>query len=353
MITSPKHGIARLAACTAVAAAAFVVAGQATADVEPYYSESFPIDGSFPRLYSLGDLNAQNGWAAVIGQTAIANGPSGTSWQDHTGIQMTSRGVGFGFETMASSPTFADLPINPDEDFFLTCMVFFEDRGTTWYITPEHRSSGTVISRLRFEAGGSLSVFVPDGFGGGSYDLVPDFTWEAWTRYVIHCEFFKEGFLRLAINTREVALYESAAFAAGIEGLTIETKNERIGSVMYVDHFRTRRGVRDGSSTIDLTGPFPGLSGETNRFDVARATPGDSVWFVYSRARGKREVPGCSGMHVDLSHPRKAGFVIADADGFASFEGLVPSSASGEAYLFQAVDKQDCKKSFVIEYLFP
>lgn len=353
MITNLRHRFTRVAVGAAMTALALAGLGQASADVVPYYIESFPVAGSFPRLYQLGDLNGQNGWTGVIGNAVIDSGPVGTSWEDHTGIEMTSRGVGFGFEVMASSPTFADFPVFPDEDFFFTCQVIFEDNKATWYVTPEHRSSRTVITRIRFNAGGTLSVFVPDGFGGGAYEPVPDFTWNAKTRYVIHCELYREGFLRLAINTKEVALFESPAFAVGIEGVTFETKNERIGSVMYVDHFLARNGIRDGSSTIDLDGPFPGIAGEINRFDVARATPGDTVWFVYGRTHGLREIQGCPGVQLQILNPKKAGSVIADAGGFATLEGNVPIGAAGAKYLFQAVDKQDCKRSFVVEYTFP
>ena len=80
----------------------------------------------------------------------------------------------------------------------------------------------------------------------------------------------------------------------------------------------------------DLTG------GETAEFSASGATPGESVYFIYSRTGpGETYVPALD-VTLDLERPILAGKGIADDNGKATFEIAVPGKASGISVWVQA-----------------
>jgi len=348
--------ICRMKALTAMFVTSVVelTATGASAQLDHYYREIFPTTGNYERIFSKGDINGQHDWVGVENYAQVTSGPSGSAWSDHTGLTVTSRGTGFGFEPLAESSKFGDFPDTPTDDFYLTVpVIIMEDSRVSWFITPVNISQSTVLTRIQFEANGGLSVFVPDGFGGGSFEAVEGFTWELDTLYTVYIEFTHDGVLSLGINEMDVAVFQSAAFGVGIEAVHIETSNERIGSEMYIDEIHAREGFRDPDARLELSPPIPGLAGEVNTLEVARAQPGDTVWYIYGSIREYTSIPGCAGLGVNIRNPIIAGTTIADESGYAVFEGMVPTAAEGRRFLFQAVDEQDCKKSSLVKYRFP
>lgn len=324
----------------------------ARAELQPYYVEYFPVTGGYTRLFEKGDLNQQYGWVAIPDYVTIVDGPAGTIWENHTGVNISSMGLGFGFKKMAQSPQFGNFPANPDEDFIISTSVYFDDSRNTFYVTPMNYTLNTALTRLKFQAGGLLYVLVPDGFGGGDFVQVPDFTWQIGQTYSLHCEFHKEGVFALGINSTEIAAFESSVFAVGVEGIIFSSDNERIGSNMYVDRIRARRGIRDGGSVIDLLDPVPGLVDMDNVLEVGRATPMGTIWYIYGSKSGITTVPTCTGLSVNILKPRKIGSTIADENGNASITSYVPAGASGRRYLIQAIDTTSCMKSNLVYFTF-
>lgn len=103
---------------------------------------------------------------------------------------------------------------------------------------------------------------------------------------------------------------------------------------------------------IDLTGPYPGTSGQVNTVCAGNATPGQRVYFAYSMASGAMAIPGCGGSTVLLNNPKVAGFRVADGTGTAELRATVPASARGLTFYIQAAQPNGCMVSNVVEHTF-
>ncbi len=223
-----------------VAMMMMALAADSQAALRLYYSEPFGISPGSPRQFQFGELNGQHGWRSIPGVAAV------TRWGQtdrRVGVGVVSRGSAFGFETLVTSPKFADIPDPTGKDYALTMLFGFTSSEVTWYITPKNVSNNIVVTRVKFERGGRVWILVPDGQGGGAFELVPNMTWQPNVNYTLVLAARADGRLHLSIDQRQVADFSGAAFVPGIEAISIETDNERTGRGMIFDKIR----VRDGS----------------------------------------------------------------------------------------------------------
>jgi probable HAF family extracellular repeat protein len=118
-----------------------------------------------------------------------------------------------------------------------------------------------------------------------------------------------------------------------------------------------RTGVGDAPAVLtpvelELTGPFPGVAGEMNRFDIAGIMPGERVHLVYGGSVGMTPIPGCPGATILISGPRIGGSSTADGSGFAQIDVFVPGKASGRTLRVQAIQGSGCLESNVVTATF-
>jgi len=212
---------------------------ESRAALEIYYSEPFSIQPESERPFQLGELNGQHGWRSIPGVAEVMNwGMAGR----RVGVGVRSRGSAFGFETLVTSPIFASIPQPTGDDYVLTMLFGFTSPDVTWYITPKNISNNVVVTRIKFERGGLIWVLVPDGQGGGAFELVPNFTWSPRVNYTLVLAARADGRLHISIDQRQVADFNGASFVQGIEAISIETGNERPGRGMIFDKIRVRDG---------------------------------------------------------------------------------------------------------------
>jgi len=107
--------------------------------------------------------------------------------------------------------------------------------------------------------------------------------------------------------------------------------------------------------TLALSGPDPGVPGQSSRLTVTNATPGSRVYFVYGAVGGGTAIPGCdlqTGAALQINSPTLAGMATANANGIASITRFIPSAAQGRIFLIQAVQKNGCKVSQLVVHRF-
>lgn len=215
------------------------LAAPSQAALRLYYSEPFSVAPNAPRQFEFGELNLQHGWRSIPGVATVRR------WGEadrRVGVGVVSRGSAFGFETLVTSPKFADIPEPNGKDYALTMLFGFSSSDVTWYITPKNVSNNVVVTRVKFERGGRIWILVPDGQGGGAFELVPNMTWSPNVNYTLVLAARADGRLHLSIDQRQVADFTGAAFVPGIEAISIETDNERTGRGMIFDKIRVRDG---------------------------------------------------------------------------------------------------------------
>lgn len=79
-------------------------------------------------------------------------------------------------------------------------------------------------------------------------------------------------------------------------------------------------------------------AGSPATFDVTGATPGDTVWFLYSTTGYNTFNPAGSDILLGIGWPKPIGNVVADASGNASLTINVPVSAAGLSGRLQATE---------------
>ncbi|MFG0331675.1 MAG: integrin alpha [Phycisphaerales bacterium] len=117
-------------------------------------------------------------------------------------------------------------------------------------------------------------------------------------------------------------------------------------------------GFRSGkcyliSGGLTLQPPAPGIAGVANDVVVNGGEPGASIQYGYGFKAGSTAVPGCPGLFADIRAPELAGVATADRFGNAVLTRTVPGSASGRSLRIQALERDACLISNVVEYLFP
>jgi len=97
-----------------------------------------------------------------------------------------------------------------------------------------------------------------------------------------------------------------------------------------------------------LSDPVPGVAGVVNSWTVTGAAPGAKVTFVYGFKGGGTRVPGCDVLDaaVQIDGPKVVKTVVADGNGVAKLDMLVPNGAKGlGGILVQAVSLDVCQES--------
>lgn len=87
-----------------------------------------------------------------------------------------------------------------------------------------------------------------------------------------------------------------------------------------------------------VVGVVPQRAGRPNTFDVAGASPGGELRIRSSVSAFLADVPGCDGLSADLDSP----VVIADPNGRAAFELIVPTELGGVTVDYTVIQTEGC-----------
>lgn len=110
----------------------------------------------------------------------------------------------------------------------------------------------------------------------------------------------------------------------------------------------------EGVPSLTLAGPFPGLAGMDNSFDVTGATPGATIRLFGGSQGGLTQVSRrCPGVMLEIMNPGSLGSAVADGSGHAVVARFFPGRLSGHTRLFQAIDLLACTVSNLESYTFP
>ena len=102
--------------------------------------------------------------------------------------------------------------------------------------------------------------------------------------------------------------------------------------------------------SFDLSLATPGLGGEVNTITASNLEPGTKVYFTWSRNGGGAMIPGCAVQTnaLQIENPKVTGSAVADENGIATLQGMVPPGISNQWLLFQAVVPGDCAVSNLV-----
>jgi len=103
---------------------------------------------------------------------------------------------------------------------------------------------------------------------------------------------------------------------------------------------------------FEMLPPQPGIAGQMNRFQVENATPFITIYFVYGMQDGSTQIPGCSGVYVEIANPVLFGQGVADVIGTAYIDKMVPGAAAGRTIFLQAVNHAYCETTNLVEFVF-
>lgn len=104
---------------------------------------------------------------------------------------------------------------------------------------------------------------------------------------------------------------------------------------------------------LELDDPTPGIGGQLNTFTIRNAEPGTHVYLTYGFIRGNQAVPACPGLALDILRPTIGGSGTANVNGVVDITLFVPPGVKGVTTLLQAVERDECTKSELVEYLWP
>lgn len=148
----------------------------------------------------------------------------------------------------------------------------------------------------------------------------------------------------------------TSGIVAGAENLDAATTAAAADDMTYLNiHSTTSPAgeIRGQLWNLMQSAPTPGTAGTVNTLAAEAATPGNTIYFVYSLALGSTNVPGCGGVSVDINSPKVAGSASAGVDGTASISSFVPGAASGLTVHVQSVEIESCTVSNLVSYTFP
>ena len=102
--------------------------------------------------------------------------------------------------------------------------------------------------------------------------------------------------------------------------------------------------------SFDLSLATPGIGGEVNTITASNLTPGTQVYFTWGWHGGGSMIPGCAVQTnaLQIENPRVTCSAVADENGVAALEGLVPVGMSEQWLLFQAMVPGDCAVSNLV-----
>ncbi|MEQ8766501.1 MAG: hypothetical protein RL885_21485 [Planctomycetota bacterium] len=136
-----------------------------------------------------------------------------------------------------------------------------------------------------------------------------------------------------------------------VQAADINSRGDIVG--WAADGAGAQRAVLLTKAPVELSDPSPGQAGQSNRFDLTGATPGELVHLVFGLQAGTTPVPGCPGLDLDISGVGIAQVARADREGNVRFDVSIPALASGRTVLFQAVDWSGCSVSPLVSVRFP
>jgi len=113
-----------------------------------------------------------------------------------------------------------------------------------------------------------------------------------------------------------------------------------------------QNGVID-SCELTLEGPDPGVVGTVNTMTVTGATPGAQVQFLAGKQSGVTEVPGCTGILINVRNPKLVRTRTADENGTVSVGKLIGEGRSGKTFHIVTFEPSTCNLSNVVVHTFP
>ena len=89
------------------------------------------------------------------------------------------------------------------------------------------------------------------------------------------------------------------------------------------------------------------MAGQRNAILMRGATPGARVVVIAGGQSACAPVPGCADLQMAIVDPSPLGDVVADQDGQAVLDVLIPPDAQGRTILVQALEPAACRASSV------
>ncbi|MBL1218299.1 MAG: DUF3466 family protein [Planctomycetes bacterium] len=106
--------------------------------------------------------------------------------------------------------------------------------------------------------------------------------------------------------------------------------------------------------SIDLTEFSPGVSGQMSTIEAQNVPPGATVHFLGARWGGGALITTCDVTKnaLQLEDPRQLGTAVADENGVATIQGVIPEKWAGREILFQAFVRETCEISNLVVQTF-
>lgn len=95
----------------------------------------------------------------------------------------------------------------------------------------------------------------------------------------------------------------------------------------------------------------PGLAGQSNTLVANGAASGNRVYFGYGSRSGQTAVPGCPGVFINIRSVQVAGTAVVNSLGNARLNATVPNAASGRTLLLQALERDECAVSNLVQQM--
>lgn len=125
------------------------------------------------------------------------------------------------------------------------------------------------------------------------------------------------------------------------------TAYDGIRPVQLVPHPTMRVEVPPGG--FEIYPPTPGIAGVENSLCISGGTPGETVFFIFGRARGVVPTP-CGPIAIE--DWQFGGQATVDENGDACISHVVGDHLSGTRVRFQAIQVSDCSRSNVVVHKF-
>ncbi|NOG55325.1 MAG: DUF3466 family protein [Planctomycetes bacterium] len=106
--------------------------------------------------------------------------------------------------------------------------------------------------------------------------------------------------------------------------------------------------------SFDLTQFSPGIPGQMSTIEAHNVPPGATVHFLGARWGGGTLIPTCEVTKnaLQLEDPRQLGTAVADSNGVATIQGVIPEKWAGREILFQAFVRETCEISNLVVQTF-
>ncbi len=195
---------------------------------------------------AVGDINGQDGWFGQWGNwTVEAENPYGGS-QHYRGLA-----DGFGFSASISP----SVPIGTDAISTVSMKVNLQGSNVTWQIAPQSPSAGLVVTRIGFEADGSMTALVSDGAGGGFFETIASTIPAGYFDLTISASRDSATF---DVFIDDVKIFSGQGFAGNIEEVAILSWMEEAGPILDIDDFQLIDGPKEAAPTFLTISPLSG-----------------------------------------------------------------------------------------------